>query len=238
MTPAVSAQVPVVAVTFDAGQTLVELDTGLLAHRLGERGVATTEVALDRALPGAWASYEALVAAEGHAHGGAGGWKRLVGALLAGAGVVEPAPHVEWLYGEQRTRNLWRRPVAGMIELVDDLRAAGVAVGVISNSEGRLAELFAELGWSARFGCVADSGRLGFDKPDPRIFAWTLERLGVAAAGVVHVGDSLAADVGGARGVGMRAIWFGGHTRDSDGAIACADAAAVRAALRGWGVAV
>jgi putative hydrolase of the HAD superfamily len=225
-------------VTFDAGQTLLELDTAFLARRLGERGVATTGAALDRALPGAWASYEALVAAEGAAHGGPRGWKHLVGALLAGAGVAEPSPLVEWLYVEQRTRNLWRRPVAGMLELVDDLRAAGLAVGVISNSEGRLAELFAELGWSERFACVADSGRLGIDKPDPRIFAWTLARLGAPAGGVVHVGDSLAADVAGARGAGMRAIWFGGHTRATEGAIACADAAAVRGALRDLGVAV
>jgi putative hydrolase of the HAD superfamily len=158
-------------------------------------------------------------------------------ALLDGCGIAERAL-VDWLFVEQRRANLWRRPVAGMIELVDDLRAAGIAVGVISNSEGRLAELLAELGWGDRFACIADSGRLGVEKPDPRIFAWTVDRLGVPAAAIVHVGDSLAADVAGARGAGLRAIWFGGHTRANAGVAACTDAAALRATLRGWGVAV
>ena len=39
-----------------------------------------------------------------------------------------------WLWTEQPARNLWRRPVPGMIELVRDLRAAGIAVGVLSVS--------------------------------------------------------------------------------------------------------
>jgi hypothetical protein len=36
------------AVTFDAGQTLIDLDTELLSHRLGERGVQIPEAALAR----------------------------------------------------------------------------------------------------------------------------------------------------------------------------------------------
>jgi putative hydrolase of the HAD superfamily len=234
----VVSQVRVAAVTFDAGQTLVELDTRMLADRLAERGIATTPDDLDRAGISAWNRYDTLV------RGGAlHPWKALMDAWLDGIGVATSArgPIVDWLWTEQPARNLWRRPVAGMIELVGALRARGIRVGVVSNSEGRLAELFDEIGWRDRFDAIADSGRIGIDKPDPAIFGWALDRLGVQARDAVHVGDSHAADIDGARRVGMRAIWFGPHAMRIDGdpgvAIA-ADAAAVRAALAGWGVAL
>ncbi len=44
----------ITTVTFDAGQTLIELDTAMLAARLAERGVATTAAALAAAQPAAW----------------------------------------------------------------------------------------------------------------------------------------------------------------------------------------
>jgi HAD superfamily hydrolase (TIGR01509 family) len=235
----VNVQVPVLAVTFDAGQTLVELDTAMLSRRLAERGAEVSAAALEAAVPAAWQTYDARVASGGH---GGGGWHALVRDLLGRAGA--PADRipalVDWLWSEQPTKNLWRRPVPGMIELVGELRARGVRVGVISNSEGRLAELFVEIGWGDRFDVVADSGALGIEKPDPAIFAWTLARLGDAApAATVHVGDSKAADVDGARAAGLRAIWFGPNARATPGdqaVVACADAAAVRAALSRWGL--
>src|SRR5215510_4347729 len=95
-----------------------------------------------------------------------------------------------------------------MMELVRELSRAGVPVAVLSNSEGGLAELIEELGWGGIFGAVADSGKLGFEKPGREIFAWTAERLGVPIERVVHVGDSLEADVRGALAAGMGAVWF------------------------------
>src|SRR5688500_9003876 len=94
--------------------------------------------------------------------------------MLGGAGVggAQLEPLVDWLWDEQPRQNLWRRPIPGMIELGDELRAAGVPLAVVSNSEGRLAELVDALGWADRFACVADSGKLGFEKPGREIFAW------------------------------------------------------------------
>jgi putative hydrolase of the HAD superfamily len=229
----VTPQVPVEAVTFDAGQTLVELDTEMLAERLAERGTRVAPAALEAAAPEAWRRFDA--GEKGHA---GGAWHGLMRDVLAGAGVGDVRDAlVDWLWSEQPRRNLWRRPVEGMRAVVDDLRRAGVAVGVVSNSEGRIAELFDEIGWGGSFACVADSGRLGIEKPDPRIFAWALDRLGVPAGRAVHVGDSYAADVAGARAAGMRAIWFGWRARpvDDQEVAACADAGAVRAALSAWG---
>src|SRR4029077_7020846 len=71
-------------VTFDAGQTLVELDLDFLATRLGERNVVVAASALAAAAPEAWRRYDALVEA-----GGSHPWHAFMDALLAGAGVRE-----------------------------------------------------------------------------------------------------------------------------------------------------
>jgi hypothetical protein len=64
-------------VTFDAGQTLVELDLDFLARRLGERGLSVAPAALEAAAPAAWRRYDAVIeSGAGHA------WKELVATLL------------------------------------------------------------------------------------------------------------------------------------------------------------
>lgn len=222
-------------VTFDAGQTLVELDLDFLALRLAEQGLAVAVGALRAAAPAAWAHYEARVdTGIGHEQL----WRELMTALLAGAGVRERvAATVEWLRSEQPRRNLFRAPIADMIALVRELVAAGVRVAVLSNSEGRLAELLDEVGIACDFAAIIDSGRVGIEKPDPRIFAHALAVLrGDGPA--VHVGDSWTTDVQGALAAGWRAIWYGSRTHAvEDVRVAVArDAAGVRAALAAWAV--
>jgi HAD superfamily hydrolase (TIGR01549 family) len=45
-------------------------------------------------------------------------------------------------------------------------------------------------------------------KPDPRAFAPLVAAFGGAASAIAYVGDSITADVEGARGAGLRAIWL------------------------------
>jgi putative hydrolase of the HAD superfamily len=219
------------AVTFDFGQTLCDLDTALLSRRLAERGLAVPAERLEASVPAAWLAYDEAIAA---GHGGHP-WKILMVELLARAGApLDPArAAVDWLWTEQPAQNLWRRPIAGMIELVRALRGAGLPVGIVSNSEGRLAELVEEIGWAADFLHVADSGKLGIEKPDPAIFHLAAAALGVPAAEVVHVGDSFGADVRGALAAGMRAVWFRGRGAPElpAGVLRAEDAPGLRAAL-------
>src|SRR5205085_1287070 len=124
-----------------------------------------------------------------------------------------------------------------MLDLARELAARGHVVAVLSNSEGRLAELFEEIRIADAFVAIVDSGRVGIEKPDPRIFEHTLAAVGASGPGI-HIGDSWAADVAGARGAGWRAIWFGPKVTpvdDPDVAIA-RDAAEARAAFVRWGV--
>ncbi len=224
------------SVTFDFGQTLCELDTAMLARRLGERGLDVSEAALDLGVMPAWRAYDAAILA------GLGGhpWKLLMDRLLDLAGVVEASrgPTVDWLWDEQPRNNLWRRPIDGMVEVVRDLRAAGVKLGVVSNSEGRLAELIAETPFAGMFSVVADSGRLGFEKPGTRIFQWTADGLGVKREDIVHVGDSYPADVKGALDAGLHALWFQPRMEADlpERGKKATNALEVRSALRSWGL--
>jgi putative hydrolase of the HAD superfamily len=53
--------------------------------------------------------------------------------------------------------------------------------------------------------CARDSG---VAKPDPRIFLAAAERLGVAPAEILHVGDDPLLDIAGARDAGLRTAWI------------------------------
>ena len=104
----------------------------------------------------------------------------------------------------------------------------------MSNSEGRLAELLAEVGIADDFAVVIDSGRVGIEKPDPRVFELAREAFGEPPGSVgVHIGDSWSADVAGALAAGWRAVWYGQRVRPvADPRVAIArDAAETRAAL-------
>jgi putative hydrolase of the HAD superfamily len=211
---------------------VIDLDVEFLARRLAERGIAVESSALTAAMPAAWRRYDELVdPANGHP------WHELVGTLLRGAGIDQArvAPLVDWLWSEQPRANLWRAQIPDMVALARELTERGVRVAVLSNSEGRLAELLAEIGLGDAFAAVVDSGRLGIEKPDRRIFDHALEVLGASAPGV-HIGDSWPADIVGALGAGWRAIWFGRRaTAVNDPRVAIArDAADVRAILARW----
>jgi FMN hydrolase / 5-amino-6-(5-phospho-D-ribitylamino)uracil phosphatase len=198
------------ALGFDFGQTLAELDLEFLKRRLAQRGVTLDAEAAGEGAQRAWQLY-----GERKRAGHAVAWRGMMETMLESGGVA-PATAVElsgWLWDEQPKQNLWRKPIPGMIELVRDLKSRGIPVAVISNSEGRLAELVAELNWSDAFDVVVDSGRLGIDKPDPRIFAHAGEALAVSLGDLLHVGDSWEADVLGAVAAGASAVWFDGRHR-------------------------
>jgi FMN hydrolase / 5-amino-6-(5-phospho-D-ribitylamino)uracil phosphatase len=201
------------AVSFDFGQTLAELDYEFLQQRLAERGAGFDVVSGRAASTEAWQIYGSKKG-DGHALA----WRAMFEHILRGGGVPSAAVSElgAWLWAEQPRQNLWRRPIAGMIELVRELGANGVPVGIISNSEGHLAELVVELGWGADFEVVVDSGRVGIDKPDPGIFLHACAALRTPPSELVHVGDAWEADVKGALGAAASAIWFDARHRERE----------------------
>ena len=86
------------------------------------------------------------------------------------------------------------------------LRAGGARLAVVSNWDVSLHDVLERTGLRPLVDAVVISAELGVAKPDPAIFRAALGRLGAAAEGAVHVGDSLEHDVAGARAAGLEAV--------------------------------
>jgi HAD superfamily hydrolase (TIGR01549 family) len=69
------------------------------------------------------------------------------------------------------------------------------------------------------FDPVVISEEVGIRKPRAEIFEAVLERLGAAPGEVIHVGDSLSADVAGAAALGMRTAWLTRRVGDPEAAL-------------------
>lgn len=102
------------------------------------------------------------------------------------------------------------RPVDGDLRAVlTRLVAQGRSLGLVSNTLWSPALHDADL---ARFGLLeylpvrVYSCAAGYVKPDPRIFRQALDRLDVAPAEAVFVGDKLDVDIAGPQKLGMRAV--------------------------------
>ena len=89
-----------------------------------------------------------------------------------------------------------------MSGLVRRAREAGVRTALLSNSWGND---YPRDGWDDMFDVVVISGEVGLRKPEPAIFALTLDRLGLPAQACVFV-DDLPHNVEAAVALGMVGI--------------------------------
>lgn len=108
---------------------------------------------------------------------------------------------------------IWSRVVPGSIDALRRLADTGVALGVVSNAAGTIAEMLVAgkicqvgAGEGVPVTIVVDSHLVGMAKPDPRIFAIALDKLGVSPDRAVHVGDTAHADADGALAAGVRPL--------------------------------
>ena len=96
------------------------------------------------------------------------------------------------------------------VALVDDLRAAGVPVALVSNAFGR--DCYAGFDLAALADEVVISAEIGIRKPSRRIYALACERLGVAPEQAVMV-DDLQQNLDGAARIGIGGVL---HTGAAD----------------------
>ena len=101
------------------------------------------------------------------------------------------------------------RPFADSAPALARLRSRGFLLGALSNiDEASLALAAAPLG--VTFDVVVTAERVGAYKPDPAHFRAALDDLaarGVARGRVLHVAQSLRADIVPARRLGLRTVW-------------------------------
>jgi putative hydrolase of the HAD superfamily len=105
---------------------------------------------------------------------------------------------------------LWSQPGPHALKTIHALRAAGIAVVVVTNSDGHAAENLRDAGIcqtgpgpGVTVAHVVDSGQVGSEKPDTAIFRIALRRVEVEPTAVVHVGDMVSTDVVGASAAGI-----------------------------------
>jgi putative hydrolase of the HAD superfamily len=134
---------------------------------------------------------------------------------IYGGPEMDDASYDEWNRDfEQAFRDGWRAH-ADAGACLDELEAAGIAYGALSNAaEAYQQEKLAACGLE-RVPMLVGVDTLGFGKPDPRVFALAAERIGFAPEEIAYVGDELDIDAVAAAQVGMRGIWLdrtGDHT--------------------------
>jgi putative hydrolase of the HAD superfamily len=118
------------------------------------------------------------------------------------AALPEPARGVEDLRGALLA-SLRFTPYAEVLGVLAALRARGARLVVVSNWDVSLHEMLTTTGLGAHVDGAITSAEVGAAKPAPEIFAAALGIAGVPAADAVHAGDTVAADVEGARRAGL-----------------------------------
>jgi HAD superfamily hydrolase (TIGR01509 family) len=201
------------AVLFDAGNTLVFLDYARLAEGVGSAlGVPLTSDELARHGP---AAAQAMELARGTDQQRATAY--LEALFLLGGVPRESLGQVRsCLRRMHHERHLWSSVAEHSAESLARLRLAGLKLGVISNSDGRVDQALEAAGLREYFDVVIDSALVGVEKPDPRIFHAALDALDVAPEEALYVGDLYEIDVLGARAAGIDAVLLGNSEALSD----------------------
>ncbi len=196
------------AVLFDAGNTLLRMNYPAIARHLASRGHAVTVEAVEEAELHARVRLDADLA-RGVSTEGRPAQDRYTSYLLEGLGltdVVEIEAAVSFKRGYNPPAGLFDRADPGARAAIREVKAAGLVVGVVSNSNGSAHALLDGAGLAAELDFVIDSALVGVEKPDPRIFHLGLAQAGVGAHEAVYVGDLYSIDVLGARAAGLGSI--------------------------------
>lgn len=198
---------PITTVLFDAGGTLVFLDYLFLARGLRHFGIAVSSREVRRAEYAAKADID----------------RRLVevtdstdetrrrpyfSVLLEHLG-VEPelaTRVIDHFDVAHKKNNLWRRMMPSTPAVLTQLRAHGLTLGVISNSDGRINTILQHCGIGQCFDLVIDSHDVGIEKPNPRIFALAVQRLNIQPQHALYIGDIYGIDVVGSERAGLQSV--------------------------------
>ncbi len=194
-------RLPCRAVFLDAGGVLVLPDRHLLAGALAEVGIEVEPEAIPQAHYRAVHTLDRPSARQDYQR-----------ALFSQLGIVSGRTAealAVWARLANRTRTgqvFWSEHTPGAIDTIVALQKAGIAVVIVTNSDGHGAENLRDSGFANT--PVVDSTVVGVAKPDPRIFEIALELAGADPRATVHVGDALDNDVVGALAAGITPIHF------------------------------
>ena len=99
---------------------------------------------------------------------------------------------------------------ADTISTLSLLHREGYRLGIISNAsdDDNVQALVDKAGIRQYFDFILSSAAAGIRKPNPRIFSLALENWGIPPGRVAMLGDTLGADILGAKNAGLFSIWI------------------------------
>ena len=136
--------------------------------------------------------------------------------LLRDLGTLDDSVRNTLVENTQKAVN-WDQILPGTCDALQRI-GRDYAIAVISNSDGKIADVLRYCGIADCFRCITDSGIVGSEKPHPQIFQAALREMTAQPAESLYVGDVYSIDFVGARNIGMEAVLFdvAGAYRDRD----------------------
>ena len=200
------------ALFFDVGNTLLFPNRKKMLHALHSRGVFPPEELLQTVERETKQEFDALL--ESHAAIDHGFWWMFYSRLLRELSITDDLICGD-LVGRTQTSANWCDIRPGTRDALQRL-GKQYRLGVISNADGKIADVLAHCGIADCFETITDSGIVGKEKPHPAIFDAALQSLGVPAEKSLYTGDVYSVDYLGSTAVGMRCVLFdapGAYTR-------------------------
>lgn len=174
------------------------------ARHARDHGVVADPVAVDLAFRAAMKRPRTLTqSGDGRAY-----WREIVAESLE----VEDEALFEAIYRHYASPRAWWVDTAA-VDALAQLARRGIKLGIVSNFDTRLRELYHRMALERLFGVLVVSAEVEVEKPDPWIFRIACRAAGVAPHEAVHVGDDPLKDVEGASSAGLYGLL---HDEDAD----------------------
>jgi HAD superfamily hydrolase (TIGR01549 family) len=191
-------------VFFDVGNTLLFPNRARILAPLYERRIAPTDEQLRQLEIEIKHKFDDIVE-----HGGRADesfWSMFYRRLFEVLGLQDEPLRQQFVASTRNSAN-WDQPRPGTREALAKIRNK-YKTAVISNSDGKIADVVARAGIADGFLTITDSGIVGKEKPHPHIFETALKSVGAQPEESLYVGDVYSVDYCGATKAGMKAVLF------------------------------
>jgi HAD superfamily hydrolase (TIGR01549 family) len=195
---------PIEFVFFDVGNTLLFANRKQMLASLHARGIHPPEEQLQAIERRTKNEFDDIVE-----HGGKADlsfWNVFYQRLFEELDLHDEALREQVIASTRLSAN-WDQLRPGTREALDTI-GRRYPVAVISNADGKIADLLHRCGIGDCFRTITDSGIVGHEKPSPVIFETALKSMGATAQQSLYVGDVYSVDYCGATAAGMQAVLF------------------------------
>jgi HAD superfamily hydrolase (TIGR01549 family) len=196
---------PITALFFDVGNTLLFPNREKMLRPLHQRGVFPSAEQLREIERQTKREFDVLE--EGDSSVDHGFWRIYYSHLLDQLSIRKDEALCHELVTLTRISANWCDIRPGTREALLRL-AEKYRLAVISNADGKIADVLGRTGLADCFETITDSGIVGKEKPHPAIFEAALSSMGVAPQESLYIGDVYSVDYLGATRVGMQGMLF------------------------------